>query len=458
MLKYFNSIISVCEVRALNNITDTEKKAKKQLFRLGFYTKVIAALSLVLLLAGCYFLDTLTFCLLVLGTVLFYLYSKRFLLKKYFYSTILDKLDAETFRVIVYKGRFASWCPHSDYYCGNYARTAEICRYCLNSTKKHSIGVAHFYVALARIYFDIGNKECLRAVLGDFHVFLSTLKTSKQKKILRLYPVMPLYEAYANGDVQACFDYFNSVPTDSEISRVARAYASARVALLEGHEQDAITILESLAREVQQLNYGKLSALVLSKLDSGMPLGEAFQLSELLNEEVDISDVIAFYKRSKKQKVERIILSVLVYVLLMCCAFKLIDMRIDAVYDRMLTELVQETYGNVEIIEFFVLEKDGELVDDMFICKDEREVTVGCFYSLEGDSQNYCFAFITVPTDVLLEDRGFPFVTYFPAGVSDNTVYCSFYLEKSELPDSYYHLTEFELNGITVYFVITKVI
>ena len=110
------------------------------------------------------------------------------------------------------------------------------------------------------------------------------------------------------------------------------------------------------------------------------------------------------------------------------------------------------------MIEAFNLKNGEENIDAMFICKTDKDIIVGCLYTYDGDSQQYYKKMTDISIASLSEDRSPLWHCSFPSTTSPNQIESYFYTVEADVPADYVHLSAFEINGQTVYYVITEIV
>lgn len=209
----------------------------------------------------------------------------KLLSKKYIFSVMSEELDADTFLATVYQGHFdtptALWQLSGEYYCGHYQNAISICKLKLADAKRNK-RFRYFYLTyLANVYFDMGNDEKLRAICEEYSACLSKETDKKQAACRKQFPRMAFYDMYLRQDWDGCNTWVN-VPQADKLTRYHRIFCKAKLAFLQNNAEMARGYLEVLSTEVPQLNYGKLSAVVLAKIErqESVPFSDLMEISE----------------------------------------------------------------------------------------------------------------------------------------------------------------------------------
>ncbi len=440
----------------MQNNVDTIKKAKQcvKKYKVGC---IVLATCAVLGYAATAFWGNGTAIFLILdisvailgGTVLF---------RKYILSVLNKELDAETFLSAVYIGKFdtsaAIYQLLGEYFCGHYSNVVAICEKKLNDPKTAGRSQYQYLTYLANVYFDIGDDENLSKVFAQYQNALST--ESKEEKIRRRLPRMALYELYLRKDTEACEAWLQT-PVSAPITRYHRIFCQGRLALVQGNTEQARGCFETLVKEVPQLNYGKLSAQALAKMEETNVDGSI----KLLAIEEQPTEVSLYPATRGKWKKTIIICTFALIVILVVAKYMQLSYSENKdvqAYRENIRVLMEEDYDGVTVIDTFTLKNDEEIVDTMFICKTDTEIIVGALYTYSGESEWYYEKMTDVSIASLHDDRSPLWSCSFPSVTTNNQIESCFYTVKADVPAEYYHMSTFKIDGQPVYYVVTEIV
>lgn len=379
-----------------------------------------------------------------LGTIIF---------RKCFMSVLHEKLDADTFLEMLHQIKFISssvfWQIYAEYYCGHYQNVVSICKIKLNEPKNAKRYRYEYLAFLSWVYFDIGDDENLRKVCEQYEAALANEKPSRKKKIL-FQSSWRFYDLYFKQDIEACEASLNK-PAPCKLTEYSRIFRKARLALMKGNSEEARGYYETLAKEVPQLNIGKLSMKKL--VEMGYREGEDF------SEMFDISDEptqVTIYAPTRR-KYLKIVLSSIIVLLLFSLMMWVVYHQEEKVNQENICVLVEEDYDNVEMLDVFLLKNGKEIIDEMFICKTDTDIMVGCVYVYNDQPELYYDIVISIPISSLLEDKSPLCRVTFESTTTYNQVESFFFADESYKSREYSHVSEFEINGQKLYFVVTKI-
>lgn len=394
------------------------------------------------------------------GTLLVLLFLIRtclnpLLFNKFFVSVINKKLDADTYLSMVYQGnvdsRLASMQLYGEYWCGNYQNVIRICKKKLADPKAANKFDFLYFAYLANVYFDLGDDEKLRDVCARFEASVMNKKPKLQKKYAKIFKRMAFYKVYLSGNTEDCAVWLENNPAKDKLIGYYRLFAKARVAMLEGNEDGAREIYETLAREIPQLNYGKLASVILTRMENKEAEPYKFHaMIENMN-----TDVRLFPARRVKNMVIGGIIGICVGIIMISVGIGGGDGYSE--YEAELYALVEKDYNNVEIIEAFLLQKDDEDIDAMFICRTDREILVCRSYVYEGEDELYYEKITDVSIKDLLDESYVADTYYFKSLLEDHQVECCFYIDQADIPGNGYFVTSFNLDGKTVWYSVNDV-
>lgn len=444
----------------MQNDPDVIQKAKRYLRRYRIWCVICAVCvgvgyTLIALAVSSFLAFFVGFLLILFGSPIVF--------KKCILSILTKKSDPDTFLATVYLGRFdtpaATWQLCAEYYCGHYQTVVSICQIKLNDPKTAKRHLYQYLVYLANVYFDIGDDENLRKVYEQYEAALSKEKPSKQRRLRQSLPRMTLYALYLKGDVDGCLAWVNA-PTPSPLNQHHRTFCKAKLAAVQENTDEARRYYETLATEAPQLNYGKLAAYELAKTDT--TTSEDFSpMFDISNEPKEVTLYPANRRTLRKILSICVVIALALVVIIPSARFfeakKKYEEELHA-YRESIRVLVEEDYNGVVILDTFTLKKGEDIIDTMFIGKTDNDVIVGCTYSYEDTTEMFYEEMAIIPIEDLSKDSS-PLAEYSThSKTTPNQISSRFCTVKADLPTKYYHLSTFQLNGQTVYYVVTEII
>lgn len=439
--------------------------AKNKLWRIITCVITCAVFVFLLYLTGAQ--NNIVLSLAAIAVIMLVAYTlSTVITRRCIFTVLLDQTDPHTFLAMIRQGNFDSphafWQLAGEYYCGNYQHVAWICKTLLEDPKagKSSIARYTYLIYLARVYFDTEDDKQLRLVCEQLRDALKSGKGKGRKLVKRIKSTLLLYDAYLNQDT-AAFRAHLAAPRN-ELERRHHAYLLARVALLEEHKAEAQQQYELLASAVPLLNYGKLAAHGLKKLNGATPTGNEPHELPAPCDTASTCDVTLYTCKSYRKR--RVVLTVVLLLYLISTIGKSLlnwqEEQEKAAYFEEIRVLVEADHDGVTVLDAFTLQDntDGSIVDTMFICQTSTDIVVGCIYVYEGEDTLYYEAMAHLPLTALLENTSPIQRGFFTAVTSDYRVNYEFYKEKADLPSAYVHLSTLEVREKTVYFVVTEII
>ena len=88
----------------------------------------------------------------------------------------------------------------------------------------------------------------------------------------------------------------------------------------------------------------------------------------------------------------------------------------------------------------------------------DKDIIVGCTYVYDGNPEQYYEKMTDISIASLSEERSPLWYCSFPSKTSHNQIESYFYTAEADVPADYVHLSVFEINGQTVYYVITEIV
>lgn len=440
----------------MQNNPDVIQKAKRYVKRYKIWCTIFA------------FCIVLGYCLVVLqGNIfatlaalvvflLMILIGSPILFNKCILSILNKKLDADTYLATVYQGKFdtpaALWQLYGEYFCGHYQNVINICKLKLNDPKTANRYKYHYLTYLANVYFDIGDDENLRSVCEQYEIALVKEKTSKQANCRTRFPRMTFYDLYLKQNIGACIAWVNT-PTPVILNQYHRKLCKARLALMQGNEEEANEYYEALAKEATHLNYGKLAIRQLAE-QKNQEIDDSLQALNISDESTEVTLYPA--NRRKFKKILGICLIAFILIYSAVGVLRVLDS--EKKYEESIRVLVEQDHNGVQVLDTFTLKNGEDIIDTMFICKTDKDIIVGCTYVYDENPKQYYEKMTDISIASLSEDRSPLWYCSFPSKTSHNQIESYFYTVEADVPDNYLHLSTFEINGQKVYYVITEIV
>ena len=447
------------------------QKAKKILKKYNFGRFGLLAAYICIMVCLSLAVELPLFALIVLVMALTSRIGISALGRKIIMPVLLQDFDPETYLALICKGKLDSPACliqlDGEYFCGNYQNVIHICKMKLADPKRAKKYKCYYLSYLANVYFDIGDDENLRLVCEQYNASLETESPNKQKKMHNMTSRISFYGMYLNRDMDACTEWLN-IPALHVVGQYRLNYCKAKLALLQGKEEIAREHCRELAATVPNLNYGKLAAKLLEKMDSREEGCDQLRHTELVEAEVEIDyePFYPFYKKLAVYIVAVVIAIVLCIVLSNVLGYmsfmktraeqeeqRAQEQAAYAEYVESIRLLVEEDYDGVDVLDAFIL-KDGEdVVDTMFICRTDTHFVVGCIYTHKGESTPCYKTQAAVPIENLSE---YYYIQYFSftAVTSDYQISSCLYTDQSSVPnDSHYSFTFLESEHVVGYIV-----
>ena len=389
--------------------------------------------------------------------------------RKFILDALYKELDAPLYAAIIRHGKLydASLQPYilGEYALGHYQHVIGLCTKKLNdpAQAKHR----YFYLCyLANCYFDLGNDEKLREICEEFDHYMSYERPRKRERLERAYLRMAIHAQYVKGNYKECRALMWEYPPANAYVRVQRAFCEARFTLREGNAEAAHQgFAQVLADAPLLLHFAALARCGLAAIESGRDYHEAvaeatFEGDTLLEQASDAPSV------PRNVRVLRVILFVLLALCivvgaLVTCLSDVMQYKQQKEYEAHMEEIrlaVEENFDEVEVLHYFLLEKDGEVADSMCICRTSEGIVVGSTYFYDGDDKIYFEEKDTFTYDFIYSDKAH----VEQKGLhrcTTSAYYFSyqFCVDRKYIPASVRETYEMSVNGVNVYFSIIDV-
>lgn len=440
-------------------MNDSQVQAIRKAYRLrsrllsaAMYLFLIAAVAVGL------FWHVLAGLLLIIAIFAVFRRLRARLQKDYIFSILHDRMDAPLYAAVIQEinpdHTNGLWQWDCEYFNGRYENAVSLCRQLLADKRLLKKYKYEYLTRLAIVYFDVGNDEKLREICDIFDTYLAT--DEKAEKIRQKFARMQFFPLYLNRDV-AALDALPKTEPPNQIMRTFRAYNNARVALLKGDTETARSLFTQIAAAAPNINYGMLAQRALEAMDGGKEYREAFA-------DPEPTEICPVWRPSMAQRVYKVFWRIYLIAYAACLLFGVLtsidrwtDEKFDALlYAQTLSLLVEEEYGEVEILDIFYPEKDGEILDEIFLARADDGLIFASVYHYEGEDQNYAQVHTYIPLESF-EDERFDGTFTFPCVTSDYYLSGQFGREGEALPTDIYYISVFTIDDESFCFVITYI-
>lgn len=448
----------------MNNQT-TEQKAKATIKKVKIISYLALLLYLATIAAIIIFVDDFRFVIFsVVFACVFYIAVINIVSARYITSPLILRFDAPLYYELIKQGKSANasavYQIQAEYFVGHYANVIELCNKKTDDRRVERRWRYYIFSFLANAYFNLGEYEKLREVCNKFYAFLASDR--KKEKVLKRFYDFPFFVVFLNDNFEACEQYLKQQKIKYPLQCITLAYWKARVDLRKGETEEAKKGFEAVIAEAPLLTYAKLSQKALEAMENGVDYRDmAAPLAEEENPTPLQPPAVASFLKvyGKVIKIISIVLACfLVLTLLISWILKFDwDTNWDF-YDQEIELLLEEDFGDVNLLKSFDLEKDGYWVDSMFLCKTADSVLVGSiyYYTDEEDTLYYEIQ-AEIPLSELLAEDFSQAKHVYAAVTEDCTVTSGFYANKKDIPDGKCYSTSFVIDGKTFYFAVTDV-
>ncbi len=447
------------KVTIMHHDPNVTAKAKKYLrrFRFSIVLIMICGVSLNLLI-----LYNLGLIPAVIYICIFVFFSNRLTdisRIKLYLSVLYKNLDADAYLEMVYLEKADSPSAHmrlfGEYYCGNYQNVVSICNKKLSDHKTHKY--SRFYLLhLANVYFDLGDDEKLQQVLDQYKTYLTTLKPKEQAVLKKNYTIFNFFDSYLHSNTEEALSCFNKPPT-TELQKIGRIFLQARLDIVDGNEEQARERYEYLAKTVPQLNYGKLAILTLEKLNHGESLKSAADLTDILPKVINDEDVPVFRSYYRTNRIiSNVLFTIGTLILIASLALSIWSSINYRSYEEELRIMVEKDYDGVTVLDTFILKCNNTVVDSMFICETDNDILVCASFYYSGEDIDRYEVLERIPKYILWTASEKDLYHTYSAVTSKTKVTGRFCTDEAALPSNYHHLSSFNVDGKTVYYVVTS--
>lgn len=392
----------------------------------------------------------------ILGIIIFFFVVRlcnQKLYREMIYGALLDQQNAPLFYHLVHQGKQYGESGiiqiQSELFLGNYANVIPACRKKLADGKCFKKYKYAYLTFLAHSYFALGDDGKLREICDWYYQYRATDK--KKVKTPKGPTAFDFFNAYLNRDLDTCQQYLSQENTCPAM-QTEKDYERARILLLQGDIQAARALFSQIAYTVPMINYGLLAKQAVQSIDAGEPYSAPYaNLTE--NADYAVMPPRKSVRYARILFIASIVFLVLYMVMMIVSRF---NPQVQEYYLRKeLHSTISKDYGDVDIIETFYLEKNGEIADSMFVAKSEESIIVGCVYWYDNDDTMY----YDVQAEKSIASFAYsPYETfYFLCATTDYTAHGFFCGDLSYIPQDACYTLSFALDGKIYYLVIDEV-
>lgn len=410
------------------------------------------------------FVDSLAFgAALIVGCLLFELLLNR-IWRMYTLLLVVQRGDLRRFLAITASvrksvtGATAFWCATACYYGGEYQQTADICAAVIRDPKNKRMAFYRYYAGAC---FETGSVNALRRVCDDFEAF----RSRAGRRADELYsPVMELYRLFANGEYEALKQAYEGIDPSRYNRATAQscAYVRGVTAYALGELDEALTYFEGVAKAVPTLGVGKLAVHMCEAIGRG----EAYAPAA---EELAPTEGYELPRTDKRMAIALAVRRVLRVVLVVCMALLIalegvlvyLEKKSQAEYEQAvaayrteLTEALTAEYGDVEIVEYFNLTENGEILETVCVFQRADGRFGAAFYFTYTDTDTNAVQLIMNGIDA---ESSMTISWYVNGPCCYRAVWFRIYDTPDAIPESVLHTTSVTEGNSTLYFCVTEI-
>lgn len=450
------------------------KKAQRCLKKYRLWITVVSIIVIAL-----YVLITFTFdngwisFLLVPIALLIMFFGSVICFKKCVLSLVTKEMDPDTFLKMFdiekMDATSGTWQLLGEYYAGNYQNVIKLCNLKMKNEKLVQKHQYMYLCNLANVYFDIGDNEALKSICEKFEDSLAKEKPNRSAAIRSSYPIMVFYSSYLGKNTEACKNYLDR-PIKDEVTKYRRMFLKAKLVYEDGDIEKARALYSEIAEKAASINYGKLASTVLANMDNMSAEESKAEGAPALLMEIDPEDngfgVLRICHKSKRPV--WIVLGILmaVFIVSSVVEYVIAERYIEKVdeynekreeYFEDIHSLVSRRYDDVEVYDAVDLYYEENIVDTVFVCKADDNILVGISFVYRTTDKLGYKEMATIPIKNLTVPESTVTHRTYNAVTSAYEINSCFYTSKNNIPKYYYEMLTFELDGKTVYYVITDI-
>ena len=453
---------------------ETMKKAKRRLRKYRFWIVAVSVTVLLLFALITFMLsrDGIGFILLPFA-LLVLLFGSVICFNKCVLVLVTKEMDPDTFLKIFdiekMDGASGTWQLLGEYYAGNYQNIISLCNLKMKNQKLAQKHQYMYMCYLANVYFDIGDYEKLKSILDKFNAQLAKEKPNRAATMRSSYPVMDFYTSYLGENTEACKNYLDR-PIKDEVTKYRRKFFMAKLAYDDGDTEKARALYSEIKEKAPSINYGKLAATVLANMDNVGAEDTAAESAPSLLMEINSEDegfgVLRIHHTSKRPI--WIVIGILMAVFAVLGVVNMIaEGALQSQYEEQedakseyledVRSLVAGLYDDVEVYDAINLYYETDMVDAIFVCKADDKIMVGISYIYGSTGRRGYREVASIPVKNLTISQSTVTYRTFFAETSEYEIHSCFCTSEKDIPKNYCDMIIFEVEGKTVYYVITDI-
>ena len=415
--------------------------------------RFITIIGYVLYLVLCLFLiSALLFPLAVALVVPMLLILRKLKLikfRKHILGVILDDLDAPLYREVIKSSGIGTrnifWNIQSEFYIGNVRGAIELCEASLKAGAIKKKDLRAVLTLLAGWYFIGGDDEGVASACRRYRELGEPKIKTEQTR--RMAKIIANYEAYLSGDYEAILR-----PTGAKrkgaLYPLASSFEEAFIDMKKGESEQARAIFSALAVSAENTVFGMIAKRAVDAIDNGGTYRDAAMIEfEPIDTKETIDNYVKVSKKATKTKRICLLILVLAFAIMLPGAVKSYISDVDEVVTH---AVLEQLYGEVEILDIVSFNLNGEKTEKIFIADVGDQLIVGSKY-WNDDGEMMIVTYVR-PTYSELEEEGSLIYSFNPRGTSEFLyikIYDSFVavFENDHLLCQCYFLTD---NTITV--------
>ncbi|MBQ8382687.1 MAG: hypothetical protein IJX47_05715 [Clostridia bacterium] len=328
---------------------------------------------------------------------------------------------------------------------GDYQSAIDICAD--RSTDPKCAKISWYYlVRRAHIYFELDDRDALRAVCDEFEHLVKYAKNGNV--ISGQAPVFTFYRSYVNEDLSACEAYLQTA-TDG----VNTSFRTALLYYRSGDPQRAKPYFETVIDRAPHLHSASVAQAYLEAIETDTPYVNTVATPVPTPGYTTPRPPKALKKRRMiRTIISGVIIGITVFALLILSVSYYMKDGEQSYIDSKYTAAVQTHYPDAKILHQFLLKENGETIENMCIVETaDGAFVVGYLYTYQ-DSEDDTFYF-----------SGFRKIQVgnpnFNSGyVSGAMISYMLTDDKGSIPDGVYYWVELETAQGTLYFYVDDIV
>jgi len=358
----------------------------------------------------------------------------RLFADKVFFSILVNELDAQKFYKVIYQKNMQPpllYRFNAEWYVGNYQRLLLLSMSEFDKTTNLAIKCACLAYS-ARAYFDMHDIENLSKIVDKFYELRNN--NPKKNKPFSQYKVFQYYKAYLNKDFQQCI-YL----AENQVNNLKATNSKQKMQWLTGKCNCAIAYYETgdfdKAKEIFEYfiektpglqNFTNLSHMYLKAIRNK---DKSYLSYNICKEDCEAQEI-----NNKKRK------HVCIWIVSILLIFFLfgIEFATRTNYENKLRNILDEEYDQVQVIEYFEIEKGNEYADTFCIVDTDEGLKIVSVVDKDRDTPKIILLYDNPDTDTYY---------YVKSAVSDYYIGFTLGQSPSKATNIYYEI-EFIYNNV----------